>query len=99
MSCMIRDAVKQFNDLATKGKLEALNGMVDLYRKYQQELSWMGGNLNQAMKRANELAIAGELTQTYYDNVLFPQVREIQELLYDIKEEQHQIAKTLTRKL
>lgn len=99
ISCMIRDAVKQFNDLATKGKLEALNGMVDLYRKHQQELSWMGGNLNQAMKRANELAIAGELTQTYYDNVLFPQVREIQELLYDIKEEQHQIAKTLTRKL
>ena len=24
MSCMIRDAVKQFNDLVTKGKLEAL---------------------------------------------------------------------------
>lgn len=97
MSCMIRDAVKQFNDIATKRKIEALKGMVDLYRKHQQELSWMGGNLNQAMKRANELAIAGELTQTYYDTVLFPQVREIQELLYGIKEEQHQIAKKIIK--
>ena len=30
MSCMIRDAVKQFNDLATKGKLEALCEMVKI---------------------------------------------------------------------
>jgi len=35
---MIRDAVKLFNDIATKRKIEALNGMVDLYRKHLQEL-------------------------------------------------------------
>ena len=99
MSCMIRDAVKQFNDLATKGKLEALCEMVNLYKKHQQELSWLGGNLNQAMKRANEMAQSKELSQSYFDEVLFPQVREIQEFLHDIKEEQHQIARILTRKL
>ena len=97
MSSMIRDAVKQFNDLATHRKIEALNGMVDLYKKHQQELSWLGGNLNQTVKRVNELAISGELNQSYFDEVLFPQVREIQEFLHDIKEEQHQIAKKLTR--
>lgn len=95
----IRDAVKQFNDLATKGKLEALCEMVNLYKKHQQELSWLGGNLNQAMKRANEMAQSKELSQSYYDEVLFPLVREIQEFLHDIKEEQHQIARILTRKL
>lgn len=99
MSCMIRDAVKQFNDLATKRKLEALCEMVNLYKKHQQELSWLGGNLNQAMKRANEMAQSKELSQSYFDEVLFPQVREIQEFLHDIKEEQHQIARILTRKL
>ena len=57
MSGMIRDAVRQFNDIGTVKRIEALNEMTDLYKKYQQELSWLGGNFNQAMKRANELAI------------------------------------------
>ena len=95
----IRDAVKQFNDIGTHRKLEALNEMVNLYKKHQDELSWIGGNFNQTVKRANELAINGELNQSYFDKVLSPQIREIQELICDIKEEQHQIAKTLIRKL
>ena len=93
----IRDAVKQFNDKGTVRKLDALNEMVNLYKKHQDELSWLGGNLNQTAKRANELAIAGELHQSYYDDILLPQVREIQELIYEIKEEQHEIAKKLIR--
>ena len=55
----IRDAVKQFNDIGTHRKIEALNEMTGLYKKHQQELSWIGGNLNQVVKRANELAIIG----------------------------------------
>ena len=93
----IRDAVKQFNDLGTHRKLEALTEMVNLYKKHQDELSWLGGNLNQAMKRANEMAQNKELSQSYYDEILFPQIREIQVFLLDIKEELHQIAKKLTR--
>ena len=57
MSSMIRDAVQQFNDIGTIKRIEALNEMTELYKKYQQDLSWLGGNFNQAMKRANELAI------------------------------------------
>lgn len=95
----IRDAVKQFNDIGTHRKLEALNEMVNLYKKHQDELSWIGGNLNQAMKRANEMAQSKELSRFYFDEILFPQVREIQEFLRDIKEEQHQIAIILMRKL
>ena len=93
----IRDAVKQFNDLGTHRKLETLTEMVNLYKKHQDELSWLGGNLNQAMKRANEMAQNKELSQSYYDEILFPQIREIQVFLLDIKEELHQIAKKLTR--
>lgn len=72
--------------------------MTALYKKYQQELSWIGGNLNQAIKRANELAIIGELTQSYFEDILFPQVREIQELICEIKDEQYQIVKMIMRK-
>ena len=35
----IRDAVKQFNDIGTVRKLDALNEMVSLYKKHQDELT------------------------------------------------------------
>lgn len=94
----IRDAVKQFNDIGILRRIDALNEMTALYKKYQQELSWIGGNLNQAIKRANELAIIGELTQSYFEDILSPQVREIQELICNIKDEQSLIVKRLIRR-
>ena len=96
ISAMVRDAVKQFDDTATHGKLDALRQMTALYRKYQQDLSWLGGNFNQTMKRANELAIGQELTPQFFEQVLYPQVTEIQKLINSIKREQHDIAKRLT---
>ena len=97
VSQMVRDAVSQFDDTATHGKLDALRQMTALYRKYQQDFSWLGGNFNQTMKRANELAIGQELTPQFFEQVLYPQVTEILKLLNSIKREQHDIAKQLTR--
>ena len=91
----IRDAVKQFNDIGILRRIDALNEMTALYKKYQQELSRIGGNLNQAVKRANELAIIGKLDQFYYSNLLYPRIKEIQELICDIKDEQQQIVTRL----
>ena len=97
VSAMVRDAVKQFNDIGTKRKIEALTEMAALYRKYQQDLAWLGGNFNQAMKRANELAIGGELTQSYYENVIIPQLTHLLDFLEKVKDEQHKIFMKLTR--
>ncbi|KWW33037.1 MAG: hypothetical protein F083_2564 [bacterium F083] len=97
VSAMIRDAVRQFNDLGTIRRLEALNEMTALFRKYQQDLSWLGGNFNQSMKRANELAIGHELRQEYYDQVILPQVRHILTFLEDIKAEQQLIVQKLIK--
>jgi hypothetical protein len=97
VSSMIWDAIKQFDDTGTKRKIAALNEMTALYKKYQQDLSWMGGNFNQVVKRANELAISNDLTVSFFENVLFPRIEELQKLLTAIKQEQHQIAKRLTR--
>ena len=97
VSAMIRDAVRQFNDLGTIRRLEALNEMTALFRKYQQDLSWLGGNFNQSMKRANELAIGHELRQEYYDQVILPQVRHILTFLEDIKSEQQLIVQKLIK--
>ena len=97
MSAMIRDAVRQFNDIGTIRRIEALNEMTELFRKYQQNLSWLGGNFNQSMKRANELAIGHELRQDYYDQVILPQVRQILTFLEDVMTEQHLIAQKLVK--
>ena len=94
----IRDAVKQFNDIGILRIIDALNEMTALYKKYQQKLSWIGGNLNQTAKRANELAIIGKLDQFYYDNLLYPRIMEIQKLICDIKDEQSLIVKRLIRR-
>ena len=94
----IRDAVKQFNDVGILRRIDALNEMTALYKKHQQELSWIGGNLNQAVKRANELSIIGKLDQFYYSNLLYPRIMEIQELICEIKDEQQQIITRLIRK-
>ena len=97
VSGMIWDAIKQFDDTGTKRKIAALNGMIAFYKKYQQDLSWMGGNFNQVVKRANELAIDNKLTVPFFEDALFPQIMELQKLLAAIKLELHQIAKRLTR--
>jgi hypothetical protein len=77
LGSFIRDAVKQFNNIATLRRIDALNEMTALYKKYQQELNRLGGNLNQAVKRANELAKIGKLDQFYYSNLLYPPIMEI----------------------
>ena len=93
ISAMVRDAVRQFDDTATHGKIDALKQLTAIYRQYQQELGWLGGNFNQTMKRANELAIANELTPQFFEETLYPQVAEIQKLISDLKREQHDIVK------
>lgn len=45
-SAMIRDAVNRFDDKRTRGRIEAMTTLISFYNKYQQQLSWLGGNFN-----------------------------------------------------
>lgn len=94
---MLMEAIKSLGDKNAREKQIALKEMTDLYRTYQQDLAWMGGNFNQVVKRANELAIAQELTVPYFEQVLYPKIEELQKLLENIKREQFDIAKRLTK--
>ena len=91
MSAMIRDAVTQFDDIKTKGWITALNDLSILISNFSTELSKQGGNLNQITKRANELIFMGELDKTYYEEVISPQIKLLQELVYDVKKQQSDI--------
>ena len=83
----IRSAVAEFSNVDAKRKLEAMNELSIILKKYQNELSSIGGNLNQAMKRGNELSIAGLLSQQYFDSTLKPYISEAYETCHNIKRE------------
>ena len=76
VSHYIRSAVAEHSNIDAKKKLELINDLGLFYRKFQNELSWAGGNLNQSVKRANELAVAGLLAPEYIQEVLMPTILE-----------------------
>lgn len=59
----VRSALEEYSNVNAKQRLELINDLGQFYRKWQNELSWAGGNLNQAVKRANELA-GSRITRT-----------------------------------
>lgn len=87
VSGLIRDAVSRFDDKKAKGKIQTMTDILKFYKEYQQRLSWLGGNFNQAQHRANELAIAGELSPDYYRNVILPRTQEVMKLIRSVKSE------------
>ena len=87
VSSMVRDAVRRFDDKRTRGKLMAMEGLLQYYKKYQQQLSWLGGNFNQCMHRANELALADELNENYFRKVIMPEVQTAVKAIRGIKAE------------
>ena len=97
VSAMVRDAVKQFDDTATLGKIDALHAMMEYYKRYEQQLSWLGSNFNQSVHRANELSISEELTPQFFEQVLYPQTKEIIGLIQELKRQLSQVAIQLTK--
>lgn len=62
VSHYIRSALKEYSGSGAKRKLDLMKKLYDFYQSYQVELSHVSSNLNQAMKRENELAKAGILS-------------------------------------
>jgi len=93
VSHYIRSAVAEHSNIDVKKKLELINDLGLFYRKFQNELSWAGGNLNQSVKRANELSVAGLLPPEYLREVLMPVIRETQDTLNEIKRELEEVTK------
>lgn len=97
VASMVRDAVKQYDDVLVKGKIDVLREVLALYKKYQQDLGWYGSNLNQAMHQANSLALDGKLTATFMNDVLLPKIVEAVSFLRNVKDEQTQIYRKLIK--
>lgn len=85
VSHYVRKALEEYSNVSVRQQLELMQELGSFYRRYQGELSHIGGNLNQAVKRANELAVAGLLPSSYIREVLLPLIRDTQETVNGIK--------------
>lgn len=86
MSHYVRSAMKEYSNPDLKQQQELLTQVCAFYQKVNNELSWAGSNLNQAMKRANELAVAHCLSSVYVLEVLVPVILEIRETINQMQE-------------
>ena len=55
ISSYIRAALVEFSDKDAKGRMQAVEEMASLCRRFKDELGWAGGNLNQAMNHIRTL--------------------------------------------
>ena len=81
----VRSAMAEYSNTDARQRLELINNLGTFYRKFREELSWAGSNLNQSVKRANELAVAGLLPPSHIREVLMPVILETQKTLNEIK--------------
>ena len=97
MSAMVREAVRLLDDKKVRGRIGLMVSMISFYKTYQQQLAWLGGNFNQSMHRANELAIAGELSPDYFRNVLMPKTKEAITAILSMKAELDNVHKHIEK--
>ena len=90
----VRSAMAEYSNTDARQRLELINNLGTFYRKFREELSWAGSNLNQSVKRANELAVARLLPPSYIREVLMPVILETQKTLNEIKRD----LETVTRR-
>ena len=87
VSNYILKAVEEFTHVDVKQQIEMMQDLCAFYRKFQNELSWAGSNLNQSVRRVNELAVAGLLSPGYVNEVLLPSIQDVQNILKRIKDD------------
>ena len=93
VSNYVRSAVAEYSNVNAKQKLELIQELGTFYRKFQYEISHIGGNLNQSVKRVNELSVAGLLSPSYIKEVLMPAILETQCTLNGLKKELDAVTK------
>ncbi len=92
VSHYIRSAVAEYSNVNAKERLDLIIRLGEFYDKWSAELGHLGGNLNQAMKKANELAIAGLLSEAYMES-LSGNIGEVKAILNDIKRELYAVTR------
>lgn len=86
LSAMIRRAVEQLDNRASKQKIDLLDEFGALLHQQEVLLSHISGSLNQVVKRANQLSVSKQLAMPFFEQMLFPKISEAHKLVLDIKQ-------------
>lgn len=91
VSSMIRKAVEALDHKKEKKKIEVLDEFAELLRSYDNQFSHVTGNLNQVVKRANQLAKVGGLDKNFLEKELYSQIINVNKNILAIKKMQKSI--------
>lgn len=94
-STLIRLALKDFGDMRAKDKFDFIDEYIRYWKEHDLELRRIGANLNQSVKRVNELALVGKMTKEDAE-ILLQEMLPIRELLFEYLDE---LEKTTKHKL
>ncbi len=92
----IRCAIKEYSNVDARQKLRLIENLGNFYRESRSELSHIGGNLNQSVKRANELAISGLLNSTYISQILMPEIVKTRKVMDSLQRQLLSLTKKAT---
>ena len=97
ISNYVRCAIAEFSDKDARDRMAAVDDMVMLLRKHQDMLSWSANNLNQAIRRANQLALVNMLSADYYNVTVIPSIQSFIASVNEMEEEQRMIARKVAK--
>lgn len=83
----IRSAVSEYSNVDAKRKLQLFNDLYIYYKEYEKNFFHIAGNLNQAMKRCNELNQIGLLSDKYIFEIIKPEIDNIQNQISEMRNE------------
>lgn len=72
ISQYIRASIKEFSDIDAKRSIDNMNALSAYYKKYDSMLFHSAANLNQYIKRANELSRVGMLNESFIKDTVLP---------------------------
>lgn len=97
ISQYIRTAIKVYSDNSIKNKLAAIDNLTTYCKQYHNILFHTAANLNQVIKRANELNHAGLLSASFINEHIMPDVKSCTSVIVQIRDMLNKIMKSLTR--
>lgn len=81
----INHAIDEFSDATEQQQIDISNRLIDLYASIDSKLAHVGGNLNQAMRRINETAAAGQPFGVLLKAELAPKIDSVYELCRELR--------------
>lgn len=80
-------AIQSFDDTTIQERMDSRKRLAEYYKKTDEMLAHVGGNLNQAMRRVNEAAKVCAPTQALIINGLMPEIRECHQACNQLRKE------------